>query len=95
MGADDHSLARASKLELNNWLSPRFSDDLVLDLDLDRVSALEVRRERIWQKVSAAGFLSVNEKRAALGFPPMAGGDCLTTMKHSTSNGGAHDPSGT
>ncbi|GKS02842.1 portal protein [Sphingomonas aquatilis] len=38
-----------------------------LSVDLDRVPALAEDRERLWRSVSAADFLSVEEKRAMLG----------------------------
>ncbi len=41
---------------------------LVLAVDLDHVAALSEERERLWGQVSAADFLSVDEKREMLGF---------------------------
>jgi phage portal protein BeeE len=38
-----------------------------LAVDLDRVPALSEDRERLWAQVSAADFLSAEEKRAMLG----------------------------
>ncbi|MBD3730723.1 MAG: phage portal protein, partial [Sphingomonadales bacterium] len=38
-----------------------------LAVDLDRVPALSEDRERLWAQVSAASFLTDNEKRALLG----------------------------
>ena len=38
-----------------------------LAIDLDRVPALAEDRERLWSQVSAADFLSADEKRAMLG----------------------------
>ncbi|HEV2816953.1 MAG TPA: phage portal protein [Allosphingosinicella sp.] len=43
---------------------------LRLAVDLDRISALAAERERLWRQVSAAGFLSDEEKREMLGFAP-------------------------
>ncbi len=62
---------------LNNWLVPQFSDDLCLDYDIDKVEALALRRQQVWDRLSAAAFLTPNEKRAALGYPSIAGGDNL------------------
>ena len=42
-------------------------DGAALSVDLDRVPALSEDRERLWASVSAADFLSVEEKRARLG----------------------------
>ena len=41
--------------------------ELGLRLELDRVPALAADRERLWGQVSAADFLSGDEKRAMLG----------------------------
>lgn len=60
---------------LNNWLAPRFGADISVDYDLDGVEALAPRREKTWQRVTAADFMTLNEKRRALGLPPLDGGD--------------------
>lgn len=75
---DDAVLPLAHHLrdELNNWLCPRFEGGVSVDLDLDRVEALAPRREKIWERVNAATFMTANEKRAALGLAPLPeGGD--------------------
>jgi HK97 family phage portal protein len=41
-----------------------------LMLDVDQVTALAEDRERLWAQVSAADFLSADEKREMLGFAP-------------------------
>lgn len=63
--------------ELNAWLVPHFGDDLHIDLDLDKVEALAPRREKTWERISGAGFMTINEKRAALGLAPLADGERL------------------
>jgi HK97 family phage portal protein len=55
------------------WLAPAFGPGLRLVPDLDQVSALAVERESLWSRVSAAGFLTDDEKRAAVGYGPRAG----------------------
>ena len=65
------------KQELNLWLVPQFSKELRLDFDLDSIPALHVRRESTWAKISQADFLTLNEKRQAVGYSPIEGGDCL------------------
>ena len=47
-------------------LAPWFAD-ATLTVDLDRVPALSEDRERLWAQVTAADFLSPQEKRALLG----------------------------
>ena len=72
-------LPMAGKLAaaLNGWLAPRFGDGLRLDFDTDAIEALSADRAQAWQQVGAAPFLTVNEKRSALGYGPIAGGDVL------------------
>lgn len=65
------------KAELNNWLAPRFGDDIHIDFDIDHIEALAPRREKVWERISAAPFMTINEKRAALGMPALDGGDRL------------------
>jgi HK97 family phage portal protein len=43
-----------------------------LQVDLDLVTALAEDRERLWAQVSAADFLSADEKREMLGFNPLS-----------------------
>lgn len=56
---------------LTEGLEPWFPE-AKLAIDLDRVPALAEDRERLWAQVSAAEFLSADEKRALLGLPPQA-----------------------
>ena len=53
---------------LGEGLAPWFPD-ATLAIDLDRVPALAEDRERLWAQVSAAEFLSDDEKRSLLGLP--------------------------
>jgi HK97 family phage portal protein len=46
---------------------------LRLAADLDRISALAEERERLWRQVTAADFLTREEKREMLGFQPERG----------------------
>jgi len=59
-------LARKILDALAQGLRPYF-DGLTLDLDLDAVPALAEDRERLWAQVGAADFLTIAEKRAAVG----------------------------
>lgn len=58
------------------WLLPD-APGLTLKADRDKVTALAAERDAVWARVGAAGFLTVNEKRAALGYPPVENGDRL------------------
>jgi hypothetical protein len=41
---------------------------LALTIDMDQVGALAEDRERLWAQVSAADFLTLEEKRALVGY---------------------------
>jgi HK97 family phage portal protein len=61
--------------ELNSWLAPKFGKDISIDYNPDAIPALAARREAIWARIAQATFLTCNEQRAALGYPPVSGGD--------------------
>ncbi len=56
---------------LNNWLIPFFGAGLELVPDTDNITALAVSNQTIWDRVEKASFLSENEKRIAVGYPPV------------------------
>lgn len=60
---------------MNQWLVPLYGDDLRFDYNADQIPALTCRRERLWQQIQDASFLTLNEKRAALGYSPLPSGD--------------------
>ena len=62
---------------LAHWLSPAFGAGLTLAADTDRTDALSPDRAALWDRVTKAPFLTVNEKRAATGYGALAGGDRL------------------
>jgi HK97 family phage portal protein len=70
-------LARRFVAAFNHWLLPMFGDGLRLELDLDAVSTLSERREATWEKLQKVDFLTLNEKRLAAGYAPLANGDQL------------------
>ncbi|MDX1779810.1 MAG: phage portal protein [Thalassovita sp.] len=57
-----------------DWLSRHGGETVDLRPDLDQVPALAAERDALWQRISTADFLSVTEKRALLGLPPVSGG---------------------
>ena len=65
---------------LNSWLLPAFGDDLVFTMQLDQIPALEAKRSAKFERLSAADFMTTNEKRAAVGLPPLDAGDDLVEM---------------
>jgi HK97 family phage portal protein len=62
---------------LAQWLAPSFGEGLTLAIDTDRIEALSGDRAALWERVTRAPFLTVNEKRAATGYGAVAGGDVL------------------
>ena len=72
----------------SGWLAPAFVDagrspeapSLELRPDLDSVEALSTEREALWERVRASDFLTVNEKRAAVGYGAIEGGDVLAPV---------------
>lgn len=61
-------LVRRTAQALAHWLSPAFDGGLILEPDLDCVEALGGEREALWRRVSAADFLTEDEKREAVGY---------------------------
>ncbi len=62
---------------LTRWLAPRFGENLRIGYDADAAEALALERESVWDRLNAAQFLTLNEKRAAAGYSPREGGDVL------------------
>ncbi|HEY4115402.1 MAG TPA: phage portal protein [Rhizomicrobium sp.] len=63
--------------QLTAWLAPKFGEGVRLGYDIDAVAALAEARESTWDKLNAATFLTLNEKRTAAGYGPVDGGDVL------------------
>jgi HK97 family phage portal protein len=61
-------LVRRTGEAIAHWLSPAFGDSLRLEPDLDAIEALGSERESLWRRVSAAEFLTTDEKREAVGY---------------------------
>ena len=57
------------------WLGPAFGSGLELRPDLNAIDALGAEREALWSRIEKADFLTVNEKRAAIGYGPLEDGD--------------------
>ena len=56
---------------LEDWFSGVSRDPVTLKADLDAVPALGPEREALWNRLSAADFLSTDEKREIAGFAPL------------------------
>ncbi len=63
--------------ELNRWLSPLYGENVRLEFDADEVPALAGKRQDTWEKLEGAGFLKINEKREAVGYEEVDGGDVI------------------
>ncbi len=62
-------VARTAR-ELSAWLGPAFGEGLRLWFDADQVEGLAAEREALWSRLAAAGFLTDDEKREAVGYQP-------------------------
>jgi HK97 family phage portal protein len=64
---------------LTQWLTPAYGgakdQNLRLEADTDRIEALAGDRAALWERVTKAPFLTLNEKRAATGYGAVEGGD--------------------
>lgn len=68
-------LMRKIVTALGGWLLPHYGEGFSLEIDLDAIPALAVEREKLWTRLDGASFLTVNEKRRAVGLKPISGGD--------------------
>lgn len=71
--------------EMSVWFFQQFGVEL--KYDIEGIEALSPRREAVWSKISQASFLTINEKRAELGYPPLEYGDRLDMNMSASCNG--------
>ena len=62
---------------LSHWLGPVSGDGVRLRPDIDAIEALSSEREALWMRLERSSFLSLNEKRAAVGYSSVEGGDAI------------------
>lgn len=67
--------------KLSVWFSQIYNQDIEIRADLDSITTLAQRREAVWDRADGSGFLTVNEKRAMVGFPPIKGGDTIDSLQ--------------
>ncbi|MCO5129859.1 MAG: phage portal protein [Xanthobacteraceae bacterium] len=67
-------LAARIAASIAQWLTPQFGAEVRLVVDTDRIEALSADRAALWERVTAAPFLTLNEKREAVGYAPVEGG---------------------
>lgn len=65
--------------EFNTWLVPRYGKGLKLGYDEDSVEAISTKRDRKRQSLESSSFMTINEKRLAMGLQPLDGADTLLT----------------
>ncbi len=68
--------------DLNRWLPPLYGEDCFLWYDEEQIPALEPRRKEKSNRISGSVFMTLNEKRSAMGMEPykepaQVGGDSL------------------
>ena len=71
-------LLRRVESDLNEWLAPRFGEDISIRYDIDSIPAMAERRKKTYENVVQAvreGIISRNEARERLGYEPIDGGD--------------------
>lgn len=64
-------LAQRVTAAVAHWLGEFTGEAVEIRPDLDQVPALASERDAHWRRVGEAGFLTVAEKRALLGLPPL------------------------
>ncbi len=52
---------------LNNWFVHLFGNEIRLSYNSNNISALSLKQDRIWQRINNTSFMTVDEKRSALG----------------------------
>ena len=57
--------------EFSAWLGPTFGEGLRLWFDADQIEGLAAEREALWSRLTAATFLTDDEKREAVGYRPL------------------------
>lgn len=65
-------LAEYIVAEINCWLKDNLHIDSAIRLNLDTISALAKKRERLWNRISNCDVLTINEKRRYLGFSELS-----------------------
>lgn len=60
--------------DLNNWLAPLYGDDVFIWYDEEAIPALEPRRKEKGDRINAATYLTIDEKREAMGLDALPGG---------------------
>ena len=54
--------------ELNRWLAPTYGENLYIDFDFNSIPELQQEQEKIVDQLSKSYWLTLNEKRQAMGY---------------------------
>lgn len=65
-------LVNRTSRALSSWLGQVLGAHVAIKPNLDAVEALGPEREALWRRLQTVSFLSDDEKRAAVGYPPRA-----------------------
>ena len=63
---------------LGHWMRPVWGGGLSLGYDADKIEALAGDRQALWTSLEQAQFLTINEKRIAVGYGALPDGDRLS-----------------
>ncbi len=70
-------LAKMLVRAFNHWFAKPLGKGVYLEADLDNLDALATVRAEQWDRIEKSEVLSTNEKRDAMGYEPVDGGDEL------------------
>ncbi len=77
---------------LNRFLVPRYDRNLRIKLNLSNITALEPRRQAMWERANTADYLTINEKRSMVGKGDTPDGDVIFVPATSIPLSFAADP---
>ncbi len=64
--------------EFNRWLAPLYGPEYQVWYDEEMIPALEAKRKQKGERINAAGYMTINEKREAMGLEALKeGGDTV------------------
>lgn len=68
-------MAKRLMAKLTHWFARQLGEGIVLEVNTDGLEALAGMRKDMWQGMQAITFLTINEKREALGYERVPNGD--------------------
>lgn len=63
--------------DFNRWFAPILGEGVYLWYDEEMIPALEPMRKMKGERINAAGYMTINEKRVAMGMESVEGGDTV------------------